>query len=140
MIRPRIRVRALLAGREHDYGRMARPLLRALDVMHHFDMQLTSDPGAVVPEPGAVLLATSDLPIGSSDAVRLDRFVRGGGGVVLLHGTLAAWSEHDAIADLAGWRLGTATPPTEIIVKATHSHELTQRLSPELALEDEIFL
>jgi scyllo-inositol 2-dehydrogenase (NADP+) len=140
MTRPRVRVRALLSGREHDFGLMARPLLHALDLTHHFDIEVTTDPASVVPDGAAVLLAASDLPVSGADAERLQRFVRAGGGVVLLHSTLAAWSEHDAIADLAGWRLGAASPRSELIVKASPGHELTQRLSPEIAVEDELFL
>jgi len=130
MGRGRFAVQTLLAGREHDYEHMARPLLRALERMHHFDLGRDS---------GAVVLAASDVPLTEQQARELDDFVRHGGGVVLLHGTLAAWSDSDVVAGMAGWRLGEPAPLTDLIVR-TADHPLTDRLSQEIRLRDELYL
>ena len=138
--RPRIPVLALLAGRTHDYERLARPLLSSLDLTHHFDLQVSSEADSVVPQSASVLIAASDVPLQPAQAERLSDYVRRGGGLVLLHGTLAAWSEHDAIAELAGWRPSGPGPLTELVVRTDPSHALTQRLAAEIRLEDELYM
>src|SRR5258708_13813697 len=88
----RIPVVVLLAGTEHDYLRMARPLLRSLEATHHFAVHVASD-REVLPLHGAkVLLAPSDHPLQPGQAPHLTAFVRAAGCLVLPHGTLAAWS------------------------------------------------
>src|SRR5258708_7052548 len=106
MSRNRVTLLALLSGRAHDYGHLARPLLHSLERTHHFDIEVAENFGALDEGRARVLLAASDVPLDGAQAARLDEFVRRGGGVVLLHGTLATWSDHDAIAEMAGWRLG----------------------------------
>jgi predicted dehydrogenase len=78
--------------------------------------------------------------IDPAQAVRLNEFVGAGGGAVLLHGTLAAWSEIDAIAELAGWTLGAPGPVTDLVVRTVPGHELTDRLPSEITVRDELYL
>jgi predicted dehydrogenase/type 1 glutamine amidotransferase len=132
-------VLALLAGREHDYEHHARPLLHALELTHHFDIEVTRDIGALNSGHHRVVLAASDQALPAGQATAVSDFVRRGGGAVFLHGTLAAWSEHDAIAEMAGWRLGQPAPLTELVVRAS-SHVLTERLPAEIRVEDELYL
>ena len=139
MGRNRFTLLALLSGRAHDYAQLARPLLHALERMHHFDVEVARDFDALDPEKARVVLAAGDAPITAQQARRLSDFVRGGGGAVLLHGTLAAWSEHDAIAEMAGWRLGTPAPFTELVVRVA-DHPITKRLPREMRLEDELYV
>ncbi len=139
MSRNRFTLLALLSGRAHDYAHLARPLLHSLERMHHFDIEVTEDFGALNTGRARVLLAASDVPLDGDQAARLNEFVRLGGGVVLLHGTLATWSEHDAIAEMAGWRLGQPTPLTELVIRVT-DHPVTERLTPELRVEDELYV
>ena len=139
MGRSRIPATVLLAGRVHDYRHTTRPLLRALELSHHFDLDLTSDATAM-PGHARVLIAASDEPLTSDQAVRLEAFVRGGGGLVLLHETLAAWSQLDPIAEVAGWRPGGPGRLTELVVRIIPGHPLTERLAAEVRLEDELLL
>jgi scyllo-inositol 2-dehydrogenase (NADP+) len=130
----------LLAGREHDYEQLARPLVRALELSHHVDLELTSDVDAVWGSRARVLVAASDVQLKPGEAVKLKDFVVGGGGVVLLHGTLAAWSHHDDVAEVAGWRPGGPSRLTELVVRPAAGHPVTARLTPDIRVEDELFL
>jgi scyllo-inositol 2-dehydrogenase (NADP+) len=135
----RIPVVVLLAGTRHDYLHMARPLLRSLEATHHFTVDVVTDP-EVLPLHGAkVLLAASDHALQSGEAAKLTDFVRGGGGVVLLHGTLAAWAESGDISELAGWAPSGPGPLTELVVRPDPSNPLTSRLGPELEVHDELY-
>ena len=40
----RVRVQALVGGRSLDYEHLARLLLHALDLTHHFDLEVIADP------------------------------------------------------------------------------------------------
>ena len=135
----RIPATVLLAGRAHDYRHTTRPLLRALELTHHFDLDVTSD-AAGMPGHARVVIVASDEPLTSDQAGRLEAFVRGGGGLVLLHETLAAWAQLDPIAELAGWRPGSPSRLTELVVRNIPGHPVTDRLAPEIRLEDELSL
>src|SRR6266699_162637 len=139
MSRNRLTLLALLSGRVHDYAHLARPLLHSLERTHHSDIEVAEDFGALDEGRARVLLAASDVPLDGAQAERLNEFVRRGGGVVLLHGTLATWSEHDAIAEMAGWRLGQPAPLTELVIRVTE-HPVTERLTPEVRVEDELYV
>src|SRR5256885_3534766 len=139
MPRSRFTLQALLSGRAHDSAHVVRPLLHSLERMHHFEIEVAGDLSALNEGRARVLLAASDEPLDGDQAVQLNEFVRRGGGVVLLHGTLAGWSEHDAIAEMAGWRLGRPGPLTELVVRVA-DHPVTARLSPEIRIEDELYL
>ena len=128
---------ALLTAGEHDYPSLARPLLHGLELMHHFDIGVTDQLRVARSE---VVLAASDRPLESSEAVALEEYVRAGGGLVLLHGTLAAWARSDPVAQLAAWRPGPASRMSELVVRSAGRHVLTDRLEPEFRVEDELFL
>ena len=115
MSRYRVPVIFLLAGRAHDYEHTARPLVHVLELMHHFDLEVTSGIHAVPGARARVVIAASDVQLEPAQAARLKDFVAGGGGLVLLHGTLAAWSPLDDIAELAGWRLSDPSRLTELV-------------------------
>src|SRR5437773_5316550 len=137
MSRSRFTLLVLLSGRSHDYMHIARPLIHSIERMHHFDIEVAGDLGALNEGRARVLLAASDVPLAGDHAAQLNEFVRRGGGVVMLHGTLAAWSEHDAVAEMAGWRLGGPAPLTELVIRIA-DHPVTERLSPEIRVEDEL--
>ena len=85
---------ALLAGGElHDYLRIARPLLRSLEGTQHFHIDVVTDSRALTVDRAQVLLAASDHHLQPGQAEQLTEFVRRGGGLVVLHGTLASWTE-----------------------------------------------
>ena len=135
----RIPVVVLLAGTEHDYLRMARPLLRSLEATHHFAVHVATD-GDVLPLHDAkVLLAVSDHALQPGQASQLTHFVRAGGGLVTLHGTLAAWAESGDLSELAGWAPSGPGPLTELVVRPDPVHELTERLGAELKVHDELY-
>src|SRR3981081_517733 len=119
---------------------MARPLLRALEHAHQFDVDVVTNPKDVRLDDVEVLLAASDHALLPGQARQLTDFVRGGGGLVLLHGTLAAWAEGGGLGELAGWAPSGPAPLTELIIRPDTSHPLTSRIGPELKLIDELYL
>ncbi len=139
MSRSRFTLLTLLSGRSHDYTHIARPLIHSLERMHHFAIEVAVVLSALNEGRARVLLAASDVPLAGDQAAQLNEFVRRGGGVVLLHSTLAAWSEHDAVAEMAGWRLGGPAPLTELVIRVA-DHPVTERLSPEIRVEDELYV
>ena len=140
MSRNRVSVLALLAGGVHDYLGMAKPLLRALEGTQHFHIDVATESENVAPDGRQVLLVASDHHLPSGQAALLTDFVRRGGGVVVLHGTLAKWAQSGEIGELAGWAPTGPAPLTELVVRADQSHTLTQRLGPELKFTDELYL
>ncbi len=135
----RIPVAVLLAGTRHDYLHMARPLLRSLEATHHFTVEVVTE-GTELPLRGAkVMLAASDHALRPGQAAQLTDFVRSGGGLVLLHGTLAAWTEGGDLSKLAGWAPGGPGPLTELVVRPDPAHSLTSRLGAELKVHDELY-
>ncbi len=140
-MRNRVSVLALLAGgAPHDYVRMARPLLRALEGTQHFHLDVVTDSRALVVDRSQVLLAASDHHLLPGQAGQLTEFVRRGGGLVVLHGTLASWTETGELAELAHWAPTGPAPLTELVVRADPSHPLTERLGLDLKFTDELYL
>ncbi|GAC1476090.1 MAG: hypothetical protein PVSMB3_17380 [Candidatus Dormibacteraceae bacterium] len=137
-MRDRASVAVLLAGRRHDYVQLARPLLKSLEATHHFHLDVVTD-GSVLPLKSQVLLAASDQSLSPGQASQLADFVRAGGGLVLLHGTLAAWGENGDLADLARWAPSGPTPLTELILRPDASHPVASRLG-DLRVRDELYL
>jgi predicted dehydrogenase len=135
----RIPVAVLLAGGRHDYLNMARPLLKALEATQHFNLDVITDAKELPLGRTKVLLAAGDHALAPGQAAQLTDFINGGGGLVLLHGTLAAWSESGELAKLAGWAPSGPGPLTELVIRPDASHPVTSRLS-ELKLEDELYL
>src|SRR6266849_1958948 len=140
MPKGRVRVQALLAGHAHDYLHLARPLLRALELTHHFDVHVITDPAALKLEHHEVILAASDHGLLPGQAEELTDFVRRGGGLVLLGGTLAAWNGQGGLAELARWTPSGPGPMTELVLRFEPSHPVAQRLGGELRLTDELYL
>ena len=140
MGRNRVPLLALVAPGAHDYPVSSRPLFRALELTHQFDIRVTSNPGALQGTEQKVVLAASDRALEGEQAARLSDFVHAGGGLVLLHGTLAAWSADERIAELAGWSPGGPATLTELVVRTAADHPVTATLPRELILEDELFL
>src|SRR5713101_9231126 len=140
MPKGRVRVQALLAGRAHNYLHLARPLLRALELTHHFDIDVITDPAALRLKHHEVVLAASDHGLLPGQAEELTDFVRRGGGLVLLGGTLAAWNTQGALAELARWTPSGPGPMTELVLRVEPAHPITERLGPELRLTDELYL
>jgi len=64
-------------------------------------------------------------------------FVRSGGGLVLLHGTLAAWG---SVVEMAKWTPSGPAPVTELVLRADPNHAVTARLDSDLRLVDELYL
>jgi predicted dehydrogenase/type 1 glutamine amidotransferase len=136
----RISVLALLAGIRHDYVHLARPLLRSMETAQRFHIDVITDTNELNLQNAQVLVAASDHPLDPGQAAQLTEFVRRGGGLVLLHGTLATWSERGDLADLSGWAPSGPGPLTELIVRPDPSHPVTARLGSELKFVDELYL
>src|ERR1035437_4031284 len=131
MSRNRVSVLALLAGWTHDYVRLARPLLRALEETRHFHIDVLTDPEGFALDDTQVLLAASDHHLQPGQAAQLTDFVRGGGGLVLLPGPPRTWAGPATLADPARWARAAPAPLSEFAVGADPSHPLTQRLGPD---------
>ena len=131
----RVSIHAVLAGTAHDYARIAAPLLKTLDAT-----RFAVTTGDLAVGDARVLLVASDRRPSERQAAALRTFVRRGGGAVLLHGTLAAWAESDAIAEMAGWVPGGPGELTELVVRPDPGHPVTQRLDPEWKVTDELYL
>jgi predicted dehydrogenase len=137
-VKDRTSVAVLLAGSRHDYVQLARPLLKALEATQHFRLDVVTDP-KVLPLQSQVLLAASDHALLPGQAAQLTDFVRAGGGLILLHGTLAAWAENGDLAELARWTPSGPTPLTELIIRPDASHAVVSRIG-ELKVRDELYL
>ncbi len=138
----RTSVLALLAdGAAHAYGALAQPLLRALEASRAFDLDVARHHDAL----GGlgrhrVLLAASDGHLSAAEAEAVSSFVRAGGGLIMLHGTLGGWSRHPALAEVAGWVPSGPGPATELVLTSHSGHPITDRLAPEFRLHDELYL
>jgi len=111
------------------------------------DAKLPLDPrrfdvtvGAGMSRAKQVVVAATDRALGAEQASRLHDFVRRGGGLVLIGGTLAAWSDAEPIRELAGWLPSGPGPLTELIVRPDPDHPVTQRLGPQWAVHDRPYL
>jgi scyllo-inositol 2-dehydrogenase (NADP+) len=136
----RVLVQALTTGRARDYLQMIRPLLRSLELTHHFELELVTDPEGLSLTRARVVLAASDQALAPGQAEELTGFVRRGGGLVLLGGTLAVWNTQGAIGELARWAPSGPGAMTELVVGVEPLHPVTARLGPELRLTDELYL
>src|SRR5437899_9311491 len=116
---------------------MARPLLRSFDASR-FEVRV--EDMAQIPDGRQIVLVATDQPLVSRQASALRNFVRRGGGLVLLHSTLAAWSSSEAIRELAGWVPSGPGPLTELIVRPDPGHSVTQRIDAEWKVRDELYL
>src|SRR5260370_35912971 len=110
----RVSVQALLAGRSVDYLHLARPLLRALELTHHLDVAVVTEPAALSLDRTKVILAASDRSLDSGQAEELMEFVKRGGGLVVVGGTLAAWKERGALGARGRRTAIVATPETQL--------------------------
>src|SRR5450759_5256170 len=135
----RIPVVVLLAGTRHDYLHLARPLLRSLEATHHFTVEVVTDADRLPLHGAKVLLAASDHPLQAGQASQLTEFVRMGGGLVLLHGTLASWAEGGDLSELARWAPSGPGPLTELVLRPVPSNPLTARLAPDLKVHHELY-
>lgn len=133
-------MRVLLAKGEHDYSRVARPLLRALESMQRFEIGVVTETSELEPGTAKVILAASDHPLSPVQASRLAEYVRRGGGLVLLHGTLASWAQNGQLGQVAGWASSGPGPLTELVIRPNPDHPVTARLGSELKVRDELYL
>jgi predicted dehydrogenase/type 1 glutamine amidotransferase len=140
MSRNRVTVLALLESGTHDYARMSRTLLRSLQDTQHFQIDVINDSERMTLGGPQVFLAATDHHLQPGQAAHLTDFVRRGGGVVLLHGTLARWAESGELAELARWAPTGPAPLTELVVRTDPTHPLTQRLEQEMKVTDELYL
>jgi scyllo-inositol 2-dehydrogenase (NADP+) len=114
--------------------------MRALEASPNLKIESVARAADLKPAGKQVLLAASDEALGPGQGAGLLDFVTRGGGLVLLHGTLAAWSESQGINALAGWSSGEPGPLTELVVKPAGSHPITERLAEEWKVTDELYL
>ena len=137
-----IPVLAYLSATGPNYAARAEPLLRLLDRAGGFSVDVVTDASRLA-DPGrhrVVFAATDEGPLGPEEEQALAGWVRGGGGLVAAHGTLAAWSGNGLIRELAGFAPGEPSPLTELAVRPAGPHPVTDRLEEEFFVTDRVFL
>ena len=137
-----IPVLAYLSAHARDHATRAEPLLRMLDRAGGFAVDVVTDPSRLA-DPGrhrVVFAATDEGPLGAEEEQALVGWVRGGGGLVAAHGTLAAWSENRLIRDLAGFAPAELTGRAELVVRPAGPHPVTDRLEEEFFIVDQLHL
>jgi scyllo-inositol 2-dehydrogenase (NADP+) len=137
-----IPVLAYLSAHARDHGARAQPLLRMLDRAGGFQVDVVTDPSrlADLGRHRVVFAATDQGPLGAEEEEALVAWVRGGGGLVAAHGTLAAWGENRLIRELAGFVPGELTGRAELVVRPAGPHPVTDRLEEEFFLVDQLHL
>src|SRR5262245_20180938 len=89
-------------------------------------------------DPRVVVAATAG-PLSDRRAAEPRAFVRRGGGLVLVGGTMAARSSSAPIVEMAAWSPGAASPEPELIVRPDPNHPVTQRRGPEWKVRDRLW-
>jgi len=137
-----IPVLAYLSARARDHAARAQPLLRMLDRAGAFQVDVVTDPSrlADLGRHRVVFAATDQGPLGAEEEEALVAWVRGGGGLVAAHGTLAAWGENRLLRELAGFAPGELTGRAELVVRPAGPHPVTDRLEEEFFLVDQLHL
>ena len=137
-----IPVLAYLSAHARDHAERAQPLLRMLDRAGGFQVDVVTDPSrlADLGRHRVVFAATDEGPLGGEEEQALVGWVRGGGGLVAAHGTLAAWSENRLIRELAGFAPAELTGRAELVVRPSGPHAVTDRLEEEFFLVDQLHL
>ena len=137
-----ISVLAYLSASGPDHAARAEPLLRLLDRAGGFSVDVVTSAArlADLGRHRVVFAATDEGPLGPDEEQALAGWVRGGGGLVAAHGTLGAWSRNGLIRELAGLAPGEPTPLTELALRTTGPHPVTDRLEEEFFVTDQVFL
>jgi scyllo-inositol 2-dehydrogenase (NADP+) len=137
-----IPVLAYLSDHARNHAERAQPLLRMLDRAGGFQVDVVTDPSrlADLGRHRVVFAATDEGPLGSEEEQALVGWVRGGGGLVAAHGTLAAWGENRLIRELAGFAPAELTGRAELVVRPSGPHPMTDRLDEEFFLVDQLHL
>jgi scyllo-inositol 2-dehydrogenase (NADP+) len=137
-----IPVLAYLSAHARDHAARAQPLLRMLDRAGGFQVDVVTDPSrlADLGRHRVVFAATDEGPLGAEEEQALVTWVRGGGGLVAAHGTLAAWGENRLLRELAGFAPAELTGRAELVVRPTGPHPVTDRLEEEFFLVDQLHL
>src|SRR5215472_10302948 len=125
-------------GPELDYASAATALLPFLRRSSRIELSYTQASDGLRPQAHHVVVAASGRAPGDADVEALGVHLRAGGGVVLLGGTLAAWSRNAAFAELAGWRPGRLSPPAELRLRPAPTGPLSARLDAETLIRDRI--
>jgi predicted dehydrogenase len=116
------------------------PLLAALSGSGGLDLSTSADGDRLRPAGCHVVVAAGERALDDDEVEALRAHLRAGGGLVAVGATLAAWTRHPAMAELAGWRPGEAGPATELRVRPVPGGAVAARLDPEILLHDRIFL
>jgi scyllo-inositol 2-dehydrogenase (NADP+) len=137
-----IPVLAYLSNHARDHAQRAEPLLRMLDRAGGFQVDVVTDPSrlADLGRHRVVFAATDEGPLGAEEEQALVTWVRGGGGLVAAHGTLAAWGENRLIRELAGFAPAELTARAELVVRPAGPHPVTDRLEEEFFVIDQLHL
>ena len=125
-------------GPELDYSAAVGRLLPFLRSVSGVELSDAGPLERLRPEGHHVVLAAGDRPPEDADVEALRAHLRAGGGLVLLGGTLAAWSQNAAFAKMAGWRPGQLSPAAELRLRPAASGPLAARLDSEMLIRDRI--
>jgi predicted dehydrogenase len=122
------------------------PLAHALRTMPSLRVEVATTPKRLTDlAPGSVVVALIDptrpfAPLTPRLEGALLAHLRRGGGLVMVGGTLTAWSEQHDLLQALGMVATPALPRAEIIAEITTNHPLTRRLAPEFTVTDAAML
>src|ERR1700686_1710472 len=100
-----------------------------------FEVEQSSDADRLLDLTGVgAVYADWSAAITAHHAESLHDFAQGGGGVIAAGATLASWSEHQSVVDLAGWSPDGRTVSCELVVGSPDSGDATFRIRDRVHL------
>jgi predicted dehydrogenase len=115
-----------------------RSLFRHLSGTGLFELRVAGPEALAALNGTKVVLGVSDRPLRPDQAEALAGWLRGGGGLVTLGGTAAAWAENPELDGLLGAPPLDPSPQAELLVRPVPGHPITDRLEAEIPITDRL--
>ena len=115
-----------------------RSLFRHLSGTGLFELRVAGPEALTALNGTRVVLGATDRRLRPEQAESLAGWLRSGGGLVTLGGTAAAWAEHPELGGLLGTPPLDPSAPAELLVRPVPGHPITDRLEPEIPIEDRL--
>jgi predicted dehydrogenase/type 1 glutamine amidotransferase len=119
-----------------------RAISEALTVPGNFQLTVTADSERLRrADEFEVVVALTARPLAAEQERQLLKWVRAGGGLVLLGETGAAWQENEGLAEAVGLPRGQWSPVNELIIGlANPEHPLTRRMDNPFVVVERLYL
>jgi len=115
-----------------------RSLFKHLSGSGIFELKVAGPEALVALNGTRVVLGASDRRLRPDQAEALAGWLRGGGALVTLGGTAAAWAENPELDGLLGTPPSEPSPEAELLVRPVPGHPITDRLEPEMPITDRL--